>query len=117
MATARDFIAKIDQLDGVSGCLLIRRDGALLGRTLSDPATYVTLMREAGGQAFEIMETIGFSYCRHLCFNREKNDHFYVFPIDRYLLGVIQRPDCDVAEMLDAVYGLISRVTTVDKSN
>lgn len=112
MATAKEFVARVGLIEGIAGCLLVRKDGAVLGKTVGDAATYVTLMREAGSQAFEIMDNIGFSYCRHLCFYRENKCHFYVFPIDNYFLGVIQRPDCDVSEMLDAVYNLISKVST-----
>ncbi len=112
MATARDFVTRIDRVDGVAGCLLIKADGGLLGQTVEDPETYTTLMQIGAGQALEIMDKIGFSYCRHLCFNRLNNRHFYVFPIDGYLLGVVQRSNCYVPDMLDEVYRLIGRVST-----
>lgn len=112
MATAKDFVAQIGQIEGISGCLLVRKDGAILGKTVQNPEPYATLMLDAGGQAFVLMNSIGFSYCRHLCFNRENGRHFYLFPIDNYFLGVIQRIDCDVSEMLDSIYSLVSRVST-----
>lgn len=121
MATAKDFVARINRVDGVAGCLLIKDDGVLLGQTLEDPEVYSTLMLISGGQADDIMHKIGFSYCRHLSFSRLNNRHFYVFPINNYLLGVVQRSDCYVPDMLDAVYRLIGRVSTkrtdVDVSN
>ena len=112
MATAKDFVARISQVDGVAGCLLTRDDGLLLGQTLEDPEVYSTLMQISGGQAYDIMNKIGFSYCRHLSFSRASNRHFYVFPIGKYLLGIVQRTDCYVPDMLEAVYRLISRVST-----
>jgi len=112
MATAKDFVARISHVDGVAGCLLIKNDGVLLGQTLKDPEVYSTLMLIGGGQANDIMNKIGFSYCRHLSFSRLNNRHFYVFPIDNYFLGVVQRSDCYVPDMLEAVYRLIGRVST-----
>lgn len=112
MANAKDFVERVGQIEGVAGCLLTKKDGVLLGQSLNDPEVYAALMQISAGQAFEIMDKIGFSYCRHICFNRKNNLHFYVFPIDNFLLGVVQNSDCDVSEMLDAIYLLISRVRT-----
>jgi hypothetical protein len=112
MATAKEFIAQVEKVDGVAGCLLVREDGLLLGQTIDDPEIYSTLLVISGNRAHGIMESAGFSYCRHLSFNRANKRHFYVFPIDKFLLGVAQRSDCYVPDMLEAVYRLIGRVST-----
>ena len=112
MATAKEFIAHVDKVDGVAGCLLVRDDGMLLGQSIDDPEVYSTLLVISGSRALDVMESAGFSYCRHLSFNRSNKQHFYVFPIDRFLLGVAQRTDCYVPDMLDSVYRLIGRVST-----
>jgi hypothetical protein len=112
MATAKEFISHIDKVDGIAGCLLIRDDGRLLGQTIDDPEIYSTLLVISGGRADEVKESAGFSYCRHLSFNRKNKQHFYVFPIDKFLLGVVQRADCYVPDMLESVYRLIGRVST-----
>ena len=112
MATAKDFIAYVDKVEGVAGCLLVREDGVLFGQSLADPEIYSTLMLIGSGRAAEVMSCAGFSYCRHLSFSRSNKRHFYVFPIDQFLLGVVQRSDCYVPEMLESIYRLISRVST-----
>ena len=112
MATAKEFIAHVDKVDGVAGCLLVRNDGMLLGQTIDDPEFYSTLLVISGSRALEVMESAGFSYCRHLSFNRGNKQHFYVFPIDKFLLGVVQRADCYVPDMLESIYRLIGRVST-----
>ncbi len=112
MATATEFIAHVDKVDGVAGCLLVRNDGTLLGQTIDDPEMYSTLVVISGGCANGVMESVGFSYCRHLSYSRESKNHFYVFPIDKFLLGVAQHPDCYVPDMLESVYRLIGRVST-----
>ncbi len=112
MASAKAFVTKVSQIDGVAGCLLVRNDGVLLGQTLDDPEIYATLLGLSGSLATEVMNTSGFSYCRYLCFGRRGKRNFYVFPIGKYLLGVVQRSDCYVAEMLEAVYRLLGRVST-----
>jgi hypothetical protein len=112
MATAREFVARIDAIDGVSGCLLVRDDGVLLGQTLDDPEVFSTLLVISNNLSREVMEKVGFSYCQHVSFSRSSKRNFYLFPIDRYLLGVVQRTDSYVPDMLEAVYRLIGRVTT-----
>ena len=112
MATAKDFVDRINQIDGVAGCLLIKDDGVQYGQTLDDPEAYSALMQISSGLSADIMDKIGFSYCHHLSFNRINNQNFYVFPIDNYLLGIVQQADCSVTAMLEIVYQLIGRVST-----
>jgi hypothetical protein len=112
MATAKEFVARISEIDGVAGCLLVRQDGEILGRSLEDPDLYAQLMIHGGTSAQSIMGHAGFSYCRHLSFNREGKEHFHLFPIDKFYLGVLQTSECYVPDMLQAVLRLIGRVTT-----
>ena len=112
MATAKEFVDRINQIDGVAGCLLVRNDGTALGQTLDDQEVYSTLLQISSRLFGEIMNNVGFSHCRYLCFNRLNMQHFYVLPIEKYLLGVVQQADCSVATMLERVYQLIGRVST-----
>lgn len=112
MATAKDFVDRINQIDGVAGCLLVKDDGVLLAQTLDGPEVYSTLLQVSAGLSADIMDKVGFSYCRYLSFNRSNNQNFYAFPIDNYLLGIVQQEDCSAAAMLEMVYRLIDRVST-----
>lgn len=113
MATANEFIEHIARVDGVAGCLLVRSSGQLLGQMTIDAAEdYATLMALCSNLSAGVMESVGFSYCRHICFTRSDQNHFYVFPIDKFLLGVTQNSDCYVPDMLEAIYRLIGRVST-----
>ncbi|MFO7811817.1 MAG: roadblock/LC7 domain-containing protein [Pelovirga sp.] len=112
MATAKDFVTRISKVPGVSGCLLIKRDGTLVGRAVEDPENYTILMQISGSLAHDIQENIGASSCRSVNFGCRDEGNFYVFPIDNYLLGVVAQMGEDHIEMLDEVYRLIGRVTT-----
>ncbi len=112
MATATDFIGRINQIEGVAGCLLINSDGAVLGQAVDDPEVYAALMKISSDLSRDIMTNIGFSYCRHLSFHRRNMENFYVFPIDKYLLGIVQQADCSVKFMLERVDQLLSKVST-----
>ncbi len=117
MATAKEFVVRVNKIDGVAGCLLVRNDGVLLGQTLDDPEVYSTLLVISNSRSREIMEKTGFSFCRHISFGRSSKRDFYVFPIDKYLLGVVQRSDSYVPDMLDAIYRLVGRVSTGDSTD
>ncbi len=116
MATAKEFVARISEIDGVASCVLVREDGEILGGNLGDPDLYAPLMVLGGTSACGIMDKVGFSYCRHLSFNRNGKEHFILFPIGKFYLGVIQAPDCYLPDMLQAVLRLIGRVTTSSSS-
>ncbi|WP_321369128.1 hypothetical protein [uncultured Desulfuromusa sp.] len=117
MATAIDFVERVHQVDGVAGCVLVKDDGKLLGNTLDDSEVYSTLLQVTSGISGDIMSNVGFSYCRYICFNRHNMQNFYVFPIDNYLLGVVQEANCSVSPMLDRVYQLVGRVSTGGPGN
>lgn len=112
MATAKDFIVRISKVPGVSGCLLIKRDGTLVGRAIEDPETYTLLMQVSGGLAHDIQDNLGASNCRSVNFGCQGEDTFYIFPIDNYLLGVVPHPGAERIVMLEELYRLIGRVTT-----
>ncbi|MBD1400550.1 hypothetical protein [Pelovirga terrestris] len=112
MATAKDFVARISKVSGVSGCLLIKSDGTLVGRAIEDPENYTILMQISGRLAHDIQENIGASSCRSVNFGCREMSTFYVFPIDNYLLGLVAQVEADHPAMLDEVYRLIGRVTT-----
>ena len=112
MATAKEFVERVAAVDGIAGCVLVREDGEILGSNFDDPDLYTSLMILGGTSACSIMDKVGFSHCTHLSFNRKGKQHFSLFPIGKYYLGVIQAPDCYVPDMLQAVLRLIGRVTT-----
>ena len=112
MATAKDFVGRVNQIVGVAGCLLIRSDGMVVDQTLDDVEGYSSLLQISSGLAADIMNNTGFSHCRYLNFQRINNQSFYIFPIDQYLLGIIQQEDCSVNEMLEQVFNLIDKVST-----
>ncbi len=112
MATAKDFVGRISQIAGVAGCLLVRDDGLVLDQTVDDIKGYSDLLQTSSGLASDIMVSVGFSHCHYISFNRVNNQTFYIFPIDKYLLGVVQQADCSVAAMLERVSQLIGRVST-----
>jgi len=111
MATAKDFVARIDQIDGVNGCLLIKDGGSCLGQTLDNIDAYADLIQDSVKLANDIMEKNGFSFCRNICFQRGDNGSFYIFPIRNYFLGVLLDADCSRSTILERVYQLINRVS------
>ena len=112
MATAKDFVERINRIAGVAGCLLVRNDGQVISQTVDDNEVDSDLLQISSGLARDIMTNVGFSHCHYISFNRVNNQTFYIFPIEKYLLGVTQQADCSVADMLDQVSRLVGKVST-----
>ena len=112
MVTAKEFVARIDEVDGVEGCLLVRDDGSVVAKTIDDAQSYASLLVITGGYAREVMSKAGFSYCRFLTFHRSGKHNLHVFPFDRYFLGVVESPGGSPRDMLDTVSYLVSRVSS-----
>ena len=49
MATAKDFVGRVNQIAGVAGCLLIRSDGLVVDQTLDDVEGYSSLLQISSG--------------------------------------------------------------------
>jgi len=113
MASAKEFVAHVAGIEGVSGCLLMRADGAVVGRTTDDTAVYralhdVNLVLDPVSEG-----QIGHGSTRFLSFLRQEAGHFSVFPIqDRYLLGVVQDADSSLSEIQGSVCRLIDHIST-----
>ena len=112
MATAKEFVHRVDEVEGVEGCLLVRDDGHVVAQTIENAECYSSLLVISGGYARELRGKVGFSLCRFLTFHRGGKQDLHVFPIGRYFLGVIEKPDCVHREMLDTLTYLVSRVSS-----
>ncbi len=112
MATAKDFVERINKIAGVAGCLLIKEDGSILDQTFDDVEVYSTLLQVSSGLSDDITTNAGFSRCEYISFHRRNNPTFHIFPIDQYLLGIIQEEECSVDEMLEQVFYYIDKVST-----
>ena len=58
------------------------------------------------------MKNIGLDYCQYFSFQRGDGRHFYIFPIGKFILGVVQRADIDSTQMLGKIQKLVSKVST-----
>ena len=113
MATVKEFLARINEIEGVAGCLLVRGDGSLIGQMVEDSEMLSSLLLLSGKYAQDIMVKAGFSYCRSLCFNRERGENFYMFTLNTYYLGVVQAPNSSTEKMTAKVNHLLSLVKNV----
>lgn len=110
MATIHDFLARINKIEGVAGCLLVKDDGHVLAHLVDGPGDYSSLIAICSKHALTIMETSGFSFFRSLSFAQGKGQGFHIFPLQQYYLGVIQQPDYPVEKVITHVNHLLSHV-------
>lgn len=117
MASVKEFLARINEIEGVAGCLLVKSDGSLIGQLVEDSDMLSSLLSLSGKYAKDILVKAGFSYCRSLCFNRGTGANFYMFTLNTYYLGVVQTPDSSTEKMTSKVNHLLSLVKNVGSKN
>ena len=110
MATVKDFLTRIKNIEGVAGCLLIKKDGSLLGHIIKEPEKFPPLLIICGNYARDIMEKTGFAHCQSITFNRQSGHNFHIFLFQQYYLGITQTRDCPLKDMLAKVNHLLSLV-------
>lgn len=110
MATIKEFLARINKIEGVTGCLLVKNDGHILAHLVDNPIDYSSLITICSKYALTIMETSGFSFFRSLSFAQDKGQGFHLFPLQQYYLGIIQQPDYPAEKVINHVNHLLSHV-------
>ncbi len=115
MATIKDFLTRIKNIEGVAGCLLIKSDGSLLGHTINNHENLPSLMVICSNYARDIMAKTGFAHCRSISFNRQNGHNFHMFLFQQYYLGVIQTQDCPLKDMLTKINHLLNLVKSDDR--
>ncbi len=108
--SADAFIRGLMTIDGVYGCMLSHRDGRLVGHQVDNPAPLLALMKKCGNCLETLIQEPGFKILQFVRFQSAAQEHFYVFPVQQYYLGITFRgePDdqalrAEVSSRLDAV--------------
>lgn len=117
MTTVKEFLARVKDIDGVEGCLMVRADGHLLGHLVKNPEELSSILTISARYARGLMDKAGFSYFRLLSFERAESGGFHIFPVDQYYLGVVQSPEFPLASMTEKVTKLLSLVKTSSSKN
>ncbi len=113
MATVKEFLTRINRIEGVNGCLLVKKDdGALLGQIIDNHEKLSSLLYLGGKCSRDIMDSAGFTHCSLLSFRRENGKNFHMFGVDKYYLGVMQDPEYPLDPMIQKVNHLLSFVNT-----
>lgn len=117
MATAKEFLARVNRIEGVDGCFLARDDGKLLGHLIDHPEMFSSLLTISVKYARDVKEKAGFSYCRLVSFERKKGPNFHIFSMDKYFLGIAQSTDIPMDKVTLKVNHLLSLVQTRSTSD
>lgn len=118
MGTVNEFLARINSIEGVDGCLLIRGDdGHLLGQAIDNHQLLSSLLFISGKCTRDIMDKAGFTYCSLLSFEREGGYAFHMFGVDKYYLGIVQTPDGPRDEIIKKVNHLLTFVKKSGQKN
>lgn len=112
MASAKEFINRVDAVEGVESCILVTSEGKLLGHSVANPDRLSALMLVGQKSLETIMVNSGVDYCRHYSFYQDDGRNFHVFPIGKFFFGVVQQPQSDAETMLNRVGKLVSKVAT-----
>lgn len=115
MSAINKLLTRIKAIDGVVGCILVKKDGQVLGHIVDTPDTYSSLVAISNRYAKEIMETCGFTFLRSLSFARTGNQGFHMFPVNDYYVGIVQSPDTPQEKMINQVNHLLSFVKISSK--
>ncbi|TYP00161.1 hypothetical protein EDC39_101322 [Geothermobacter ehrlichii] len=102
------FARRISQIDGVASFVLVRRDGRVITHNLDDPDDLAALTTLCGLQADSIARALGFSQIDTLMLRRKEKEHLALFKLDRYFLGIIQRPDSDSEKLAQDVRSFLA---------
>ena len=108
MATMGEFL-RITEIEGVKDYILVRNDGEIAARNVSEPEAMARLVLSCGSGP----EKIGTKRYRYQAFRRRGGEDFFIFPLGNYYFGVVKYGDTDgallVARVLEFIKTLLRK--------
>ena len=98
MANIDPFIS-ILKVPGVDQYILVDRDAKIFSQKITAPETTAAMVSFCGLRA----HAVGKSGFRYLVVSRETRDHFFIFPVGKYYLGVIKQKDISNAVLVENI--------------
>ena len=95
--------SSILKVPGVDRYILVDKDGKIFSREIPEPEKMADLVSFCGLKS----HTIGKAHFRYLVFSRETRDHFFIFPVGKYYLGVIKHKDISNAVLVENILQFI----------
>ncbi len=117
MATKEQFAEQIARVPGVKNYLLARGDGRVLVHNLSGAERLASMMVIGGLCSERIRALSGLNCLRYLVLGRTGQENFLVFPLEKYLLGVVQHPEVPPGEVAQGVSAFIEQLLRSRNSN
>nr|NJM01272.1 roadblock/LC7 domain-containing protein [Desulfobacula sp.] len=94
-----DPFTAILKVPGVDQYLLADRDAKILSQRIAEPEKMARIVSFCGLRA----SAIGKTNFRYLAVSRETRDHFFIFPVGKYYLGVIKQKDISNAVLVENI--------------
>jgi len=110
MSAAERFANRIAQIKGVDQFVLTRQDGQIITHNLSNPEQLASVVTLGGYGAQAIQKSVGFSQFRYLVCTRPQSQNLIVFSLDKYFLGIQQKPDTSQAELVSEVSRFLQHI-------
>lgn len=92
MAKVQDFVADVERIPGVKGCLLMTTEGRVLARTMPAAEQLASILVLAQVAARQVQTALGLERLRHLVLRDGETSCLMMFPFGCYLLAVDQAP-------------------------
>lgn len=107
MASLQEFESRIMATEGVSGYVLVKQDGNVLSHHLDRHQEVGAMVMLGGLCCKEVVSAMGYQRLKSCVLTLENSTKIYVFPVGRYLLGVLSEslrngstPVNDIREIL-----------------
>lgn len=98
--------ASILKVPGVDQYILVDRDAKIASLSITDPMKMAEFVSFCGLNS----QAIGKTNFRYLVFSRENQDHFFIFPVGKYYLGVIKQKDISNAVLVENILQFIKDI-------
>ena len=94
-----DRFPSILKVPGVDQYILVDRDAKIFAQAITEPIKMAEIVSFCGLHS----QAIGKTNFRYLMFSRENQDHFFIFPVGKYYLGVIKQKNISNALLAENI--------------
>ncbi len=104
------FTDRLLRIDGVQHYIFVRGDGHILAHNVREPSALSSLIAFSGHSCDAIRPLIGTTGFHYITFSCTGRNHFYIFPVRRHFLGIIQHPDAYPPDVIEGVSRLLQNI-------
>lgn len=112
------FLNRLSKIAGIKNYILVRQDGEIMTHNFEEenPETISSILLFTTLNCEKIKAGFGFRNLKYLTVSKENNENLFIFPLDKYFLGIMQHPTVDSIDLLKELSAFVNAIVSTKEN-